>query len=290
MDIVDAQVHMGYGTIESTLASMDALGIRAVLIDEFWGRNAPGDPRNFEPGFSLSNGAWRTISPTAEQASHLHPNRFSYVVRIDRRDPDLKCVLRLAGTAPHARAIRILPVWTLEEAEAFADGAYENLCELAQENGLPIFLFIPGFVELLPRYLANFPRLNFIVDHCGMPQPGIPIGRPPEEQGRIESLGYFDEVLKLAAYPNVSLKWSHAQYKFASASYPYESIRPFLRRAVDAFGAQRLLWASDNSVIPNHCWSDLLHYLRDDPGLSAEEKEWILGRSVRRILGWSVVD
>ena len=36
MEIVDAQVHIGPGRIEETLAAMDALGIRAILIDEYW--------------------------------------------------------------------------------------------------------------------------------------------------------------------------------------------------------------------------------------------------------------
>jgi hypothetical protein len=37
MDIVDAQVHVGRGKIDATLEAMDALGIRSVVIDEFWG-------------------------------------------------------------------------------------------------------------------------------------------------------------------------------------------------------------------------------------------------------------
>jgi hypothetical protein len=33
-------------------------------------------------------------------------------------------------------------------------------------------------------------------------------------------------------------------------------------------------------------WSDLVHYLRDDPELSRDEKEQILGGSSRRIFNW----
>jgi hypothetical protein len=35
-----------------------------------------------------------------------------------------------------------------------------------------------------------------------------------------------------------------------------------------------------------HTWTDLLHCVRDDSELSQEEREWILGRSARRILQW----
>jgi predicted TIM-barrel fold metal-dependent hydrolase len=51
-------------------------------------------------------------------------------------------------------------------------------------------------------------------------------------------------------------------------------------------GAERLLWASDKSMMPYYRWCDLLNYLRYDPELSRDEKEWILGRSAQRILNW----
>ena len=46
------------------------------------------------------------------------------------------------------------------------------------------------------------------------------------------------------------------------------------------------MWASDKSVMFGHSWGDLLYCLRDDPQLSGEEKEWILGRTARKILHW----
>ncbi len=291
MDIVDAQLHVGRGRIEPTVEAMDALGIRSVLIDEFWGTWKPdSDPTHIDPGYALPNGAWRTASPTAELASIGNPDRFSYLVRIDRGDPELASVMQVAGSSPHVRAFRIQPVWTLQEADAFARGAYEPLMELAQDVGLPLCVFIPGFVELLPPYLAKYPDLTLVVDHCGMGFPDIPPGRPEAEARRSRSIEYLDEVLKLAEHPNVALKWSHAQDRFGIQEFPYEPLRPLLRRAIEAFGAERLLWASDKSVIRGHSWSDLLFYLRDDPELSLEEKEWILGRSARRALSWPAAE
>ena len=37
MDIVDSQIHFGPGGTVEVLAEMDALGIQACLVDEFWG-------------------------------------------------------------------------------------------------------------------------------------------------------------------------------------------------------------------------------------------------------------
>ncbi|MCV7234622.1 amidohydrolase family protein [Mycobacterium branderi] len=287
MDVVDAQVHLGRGMITATLEAMDALGITSVLIDEFWGGQlGQAHPTHIEPGYALGNGAWRAAWPTAEEASIVRPDRFSYLVRIDHRDPHLESVMRFVGSSPNARAFRLQPVWTLEDADAFAAGAYEHLLEIAREVALPLFVFIPGFVELLEPYARRYPELTFVIDHCGMGFPGIPPDRPQAEARAALDAGYFDQVLRLAELPNVALKWCHAQDRFGSAIYPYDDLRPILRRAIEAFGAQRLLWASDKSVIAGHTWSDLLHCVRDDPELSQEEREWILGGSARRILKW----
>lgn len=286
MDIVDAQVHIGCGMIDSTLEAMDALGINSVVLDEFWGTVHGAHPAHAHPGYLVGNGGWRAASPTAEAASILHPQRFAYLVRIDRLDPQLESLMRVIASSPHARALRLLTVASLAETQAFRDGAYDELCDIAQDIGLPVFVFIPGFVELLPRYLKKYPRLTFIVDHCGMGFPGMPADRPEDAARRTLQAGYFDAVLELAQFPNVALKWSHAQARFNVTRFPYAALRPLLRRAIQAFGASRIMWASDKSVVTTYSWSDLLHYLRDDPELSGEEKAWILGRSVRQILNW----
>ena len=63
MDIVDSQVHIGPGGAAEMVAAMNALGIRSVLIDEWW-MGTPGDP-----GYHLPGGGFRTTSPTAELAA-----------------------------------------------------------------------------------------------------------------------------------------------------------------------------------------------------------------------------
>lgn len=286
MDIVDAQVHVGRGKIDSTLEAMNALGISSVLIDEFWGTWRSSGASHIDPGYLLENGAWRAACPTAEEAGILHPDRFSYLVRVDREDPQLESVMRVVGSSPHARAFRLQPVWTLGEVEIFSQGGYNALLDIAQDIELPVCLFIPGHVELLTPYLARYPDLQFVVDHCGMGFPNIPPGRAASDASAATSVDYFDEVLKLAEFDNVALKWSHVQDRLGAQVYPYEPLRPLLRRAIEKFGANRLIWASDYTVIPNHTWSDLLYYLRDDPELSPEEKTWILGGSARAIFKW----
>lgn len=286
LDIVDSQFHMGQGEIDTTLRAMDALGIRSLLIDEFWGGFGTTHPTHIQPGRTLSNGAWRAAWPTAEIASMRHPERFAYLVRIDRQDPDLKSLMRTIASSPHARAFRIQPAWTLDEIKAFADGKYDSLFAFAEELNMPVCLFIPGYTELVQRYANKFSQLTFIIDHCGMGFPGIPQGRAEDEALQTLTPGYLDTVCRLADRDNVALKWSHAQNLLGDVNYPYQELWPLLQKAISAFGRERIMWASDNSVIPNHTWSETLHYVRDNPVLSKEDKEWILGRSARALLNW----
>jgi len=286
MDIVDAQVHVGRGKIDATLEAMDALGIRSVVIDEFWGTGPGTHFSHIDPGHRLPNGAWRATWPTAMEAAQCHPGRFAFLARIDPLDPQLESVMRVAGSTPNCCAFRLQPVWTSDEAAAFAKGAYEKLPDIAQDIGLPVCVFIPGYVELLEPYVKKYAGLNFIIDHCGLGFAGLPAIRPEPEASFCVTPAYFARVVALAKYPNVALKWSHAQDRFGVQTYPYEGLRPYLRRAISAFGADRLIWASDKTVIPAHSWSDMLHYLRDDAELSRDEKEWILGRSARMIFNF----
>lgn len=287
MQITDAQIHFGPGGVNETLAAMDALGIHAALLDEFWGLESWG------PGYRLPNGAYRVTSPTSELASWLHPTRFSYVLRVDRCDPEVEALIRLVGAAPHARAVRVLPALTATELEAFANGGYERLFAAADSVGIPVFVFIAGHVELMPRYLHRFPRLRFVVDHCGMPLEAnvgfLDAPTPDRAGGRAAGPdpGYFDEVLKLARHPNVALKWTHAQGMFGVHDYPFPGLWPHLRRAIDAFGAERVMWASDHGGNQTgETWAELLFCVRDCPGLTQQEKEWLLGRTVRTLLDW----
>lgn len=283
MDVLDAQFHLTPGKTEAMFGGMDAIGITSVLIEEYWWD--PADHANgvLNPGYRLDNGAWRAIFPTAEQASILHPDRVSFYVRLDRRDPRLEHVMRILGDSPFARGYRALATWTLDEARAFAGGTYDEMFAIAEDVGMPICLVIPGWVHHLPRYLERHPNLTFVVDHCGIPRDDLVAA---SDLGGRSPLEYFDEVLRLAEYPNVTLKWAHTQRLFDAPDYPYDPVRPFLRRAIEAFGADRLLWASDASVIWDHPWSNLLTYLREDPELSQGEKEWILGRTARRVFHW----
>jgi predicted TIM-barrel fold metal-dependent hydrolase len=274
MEIVDAQVHFNLLGLEAGLAAMDAVGVSAILYDEFWGFDAKS---RILPGYELPNGAFRYVFPLAEQAALRYPERFAYLVRFDRDDPDLDSLISTVQTMPGRRALRVVP-WTEEGFAQFEQGADEPIFAAAQKYQVPIFVLLPGRTHLLLPYLRKFPDVKVIIDHCGVK---IPIGTVPADR-----FAGFEQVVSLAQYPNVALKWCHAP-RLSAEAYPYPDLMPALLKVVEAFGPERVMWASDHSQSKNHhSWAESLYYIRDSSELSASDKEWILGRSVRTILNW----
>jgi L-fuconolactonase len=116
MDIVDSQAHLGPGGAAEMVAAMDALGIAAVLIDEWW------MGKTLDPGYHLPNGAFRPTAPTAELASWTYPGRFSYQLSVDPPDPELESQLRQLRDAAYCRALRIAPGINRTELQRFGEG------------------------------------------------------------------------------------------------------------------------------------------------------------------------
>jgi len=284
MDIVDAQIHLGPGRISETLAAMDALGVRAVMVDEYW----LGAARVGDPGYPVEGGAFRPIQPTAELAAMTHPDRFSYLVRLDRNDRDVGAVIRMARDAPYARALRITPGMWPAEVEAFAAGDYEAIFAQACDAALPVFVFAPGQALALATYARKFPGLRIVADHCGVWSNAMRRTLGLEALERAAQLAAFDEVLALADLPNVALKWAHAPAMFETPGWPGEGLRPILRRALDHFGAERVMWASDHTANQTgETWAELLFGMLGNADLSSAEREAVLGGTARGWLAWA---
>jgi predicted TIM-barrel fold metal-dependent hydrolase len=295
MDIVDSQVHLGPGGAAEMVAAMNALGIASALIDEWW-MGTPGHPFY---GVGENGKAVRTTSPTAELAAWTYPGRFAYLVRVDPRDPELKAVIRMVRDADHARALRLSPGMSRAEIADFAGGVYDEIFALAADNGLPVFVQIAGHADLLDRIVARYPDSRIIVCHCGMP-PGATLAPIiAQMEGLPDSPDYwrkvaeepidqaFAKVLRAAEHPQVALKWAHAPGMFGAAGYPNLAARPYLRRALDAFGAERVMWASDISANQTgESWAELIFAVTENPEISSDERDGIMGAAARRWLNW----
>ena len=271
MDIVDGQVHANMLGAEAALAVMDAIGIQSVLIDEYSGPDADG---TLLPDYKLHNGISRPIGPSAEAAALRYPDRFAYLMRINPLDPSLEQWIDTLSASPNLRALRVI-VFGSKDGAAFENGGCERLFAAANTHGLPVFVTCPSRVPHLAPYVRKFPGLQFVIDHCG-----VAFGAEPGQAS-------LDDTLRMAGYPNVALKWAHAPRFLSAEPYPFPDLEPKLARAIDAFGRQRVLWASDYTVSRDRQnWAESLFCIRHAQALSESDKEWILGRTIRTLLNW----
>ena len=303
IEIIDAQVHLNQlvanwqtASVDSVIATgieaMDAVGIDRVLIGE-----ARGFDSQFRPlGKELPNGAVRSSFPFSERAVELHPARFSYHVVVDFRDPELDRLTAEVPARPGANSMRIVPVPQTGAVDSLEHGEFNELVAAAERYDVPVFAWVPGRAHLLLPYVQRFPDLRFIVDHCGVGVAPLRAGELPVTmqssltRSREDRLAELERVCGMARYPNVALKWCHAPGLLSEEDYPYRDVMPLLRQAIDAFGVERVMWASDYTVARDqnaNSWAQCLYYLLDSDQLSRTEKEWLLGGSARHILNWT---
>src|ERR1700677_4152132 len=190
-------------------------------------RMGTGRPK---PGYRLADGTFRPIGPNAESAALRHPERFAFLMRVDRRDPGIEGWGETLAAAPDFKALRTL-VATPTEGALFEDGGYDRLLKAARADSLPLFVTCPGRMLLLAGYAERFPDVQFVIDHCGAAFDSL----------RGEAT--IDDAVGMARYPNVAYKWAHAQALLSTTAYPLPDLEPKLRRAVDAYDPERVMWA-----------------------------------------------
>jgi len=127
----------------------------------------------------------------------------------------------------------------------------------------------------VPPVVERHPGLPLIIDHMGR----IPSAHGPEAWADLDLL------LGLARYPNVWVKTSCAP-THSDESFPYRDIQPHLQRIYDAFGANRLLWGSDITRLRGTYEENLKLFQEELDFLSADDKEWILGKTLATVLRW----
>jgi predicted TIM-barrel fold metal-dependent hydrolase len=300
MEIVDAQVHVnrfmsGWQTAEldtdtvldTAVAAMDAVGVDAVLIAEAWGQAAAGH------GTVLPNGVARPDLRFSQRAVERFPGRFGYLASYDPRDPELARLISELRQKPGGLCLRVIPWPQTGELDLFKTGGFDPLFAAAEQYQVPVFVGMPGQAPLLEPYLQKFPKLWMILDHCGVGvtplrggqlSPQLQSWVTPTLEGRLKELEF---IIAMARYPNLAIKWSNAQSRLSGEAYPHRDAVGHLRRVIAAFGAERVMWASDYTESRAlHSWAQSLHYLLSSDLLSETEKEWVLGRSVRQMLDW----
>jgi L-fuconolactonase len=92
-------------------------------------------------------------------------------------------------------------------------------------------------------------------------------------------------MLRLAPCANVAEKTS-ALPCYVTEAYPFPSLHPHMRRVVETFGPQRVLWGTDLTRLPYPHRQAVTLVAEELDFLSATDKEWIMGRGIAEWLNW----
>ena len=209
--------------------------------------------------------------------ANKRPGVFSVVAMINERTPHLKERLRDLRDQG-ARGIRIGPTkhadrtLNVDPPNWLKAPGQQLLWKHAAELGVAVCpLLGPDFLDSLDPMCEANPDTTVVIDHFGH----IDMTKPDT----VASL------TKLARHRNVHVKVS-AFYKFGNKQAPYVALTPMIHLIVDAFGADRLMWASDlpYQINNGNNYVDAVALMRDGLSfLSSDERQAILQGTAQRV-------
>ena len=201
-----------------------------------------------------------------------HEGTFSGVAVIDSEDRPRETMLDLARSG--VRGFRIRPVG--RPADRWLDGeGMAAMWKCGAEEGLAMCPLIdPEYLPAVDRMCARFPDTPVVVDHFA--RIGV--------DGVIRK-GDLENLCRLARHKNAHVKVS-AFYALGKKQAPYLDLGPMVRRVLDAFGPERLMWASDGpfQVMNGHTYRDSIELVRSRLGfLTPTDREWLFRKTAQRV-------
>jgi L-fuconolactonase len=221
-------------------------------------------------------GVYGTDNTLEIEASARFPRKFCAIGWIDHLAQDVNERLQ----ADAAKGMRGVRIWVMRDSERHDRGEFFTALDSCERLGLAVAVSLvhpidSRIIEIFRRYAG----INFLIDHLGV---GI---APPIVLGD-EPFRNLPDVLNLATLPNVYLKLTGAP-ALSKLQFPFEDLWEPIKRIVDAFGVNHVAWGSDfTRTSALHSYWDGANYLREVPGMSADDLAAIYGRTLRQALNW----
>lgn len=201
-----------------------------------------------------------------------HTGVFSAVAVIDKDDAPRATMLELKPQG--VRGFRIQP-GKAAAASWLDDDGFRAMWKCGAEKGMAMCPLIrPEYLPAVGRMCEAFPDTPVVIDHVGL------VGS--SGTGAKKEL---DDLCALAKHQRIHVKLS-AFYALGKKKPPYQDLAPTIRRVVDAFGPERLLWASDGpyQMMRGHTIRESIDLIRNGLAfLSDGDKDWILRRTAERV-------
>lgn len=242
-------------TIEKLVALMDEGGVdRAVIVPPSW----PGDRNDY-----------------GLEAAQRYPKRFGVMGRIPMK-PESANLLPAWMQQPGMLGIRL--TFMRDQAKMLTSGAADWFWAPAEKHNIPVMFFAPDNLPLMAPVAERHPGLTLIIDHMGL----------MAETAKERRVGpAIDDVVKLAKYPNVSVKVSSIP-NFSHEDYPWRDMHESIKRCFDAYGPRRCYWGTDltNTLAKATYRQRIEQFTKELSFLSEQDKDWVMGKAILERLNW----
>jgi L-fuconolactonase len=241
-------------TYDNLLQEMTVAGVdRAILVPPSW--------EGYRNDYAL-------------EAGQKYPDRFAVMGKVPLNDPASKDRIASWLKQPGMLGFRIS--FRHSGTHSFLDdGTADWFWADCERYDIPVMVFSPFAVEKIGEIAERHAGLRVIIDHMGL---------NVQWKGKDLAPG-VDVVLKFARLPNVAVKASCLPC-YVAETYPFPTLHPQIRRVVETFGPQRVFWGTDLSQSLCAYRQNVTLFTEELKFLSADDKEWIMGKALAHWLPW----
>jgi len=198
-----------------------------------------------------------------------YPGTFRGVCRVDPLDPAAPDKLSELTTQGF-HGVRLSPSGEAS-GDWFRGPLMPPLWKRCLDLKVPMTVLAP--ITRMPdvaALLEKTPDLTVVIDHMA----DCPVDRPAE----------LEKLIALKRYPNLFVKISHT-WSISRQPYPWLDAQEFVKRLHQAYGPERLMWATDWPIIEaNSTYDKALKVVRDEMKfLNADDLRWMLSKTIERV-------
>lgn len=201
-------------------------------------------------------------------ATKKYPSVFAIVGAMDPRLERIPSLMR-ANRKLGITGYRILPKGDANWLQA---ASMQTMWKTGATNRIAMCPLIdPQYIAALDPMCKQFPNTTVVIDHCAR----------IDTQHNTE----LDHLCALSKHPNVYVKVS-AFYAFGAKQPPYLEQASKIKQLYEAFGPERLMWASDcpYQLENGNTYSASIALVRDRLNfLNTNDKDWILRRTAEKV-------
>jgi predicted TIM-barrel fold metal-dependent hydrolase len=218
---------------------------------------------------------YRTDNSYIVDAADLFPDEMRAVIIIDPREEKTLSMIR-DGAERGIAGIRFFPINVTDKIAWLSSEESLKVWELANELGLIVDIEGPptdgaALIPLIEGMADRFPNLTIVLDHIFLPTIADP------------DFGIGSNFDGFRARKNIYVKWTSLNMDVIRE----QGVAPekVLRRAVDFFGADKVMWGSDIGT-SSGTYKEMVQRAIDSTALlNDEERAKILHDTGRRVFG-----